>query len=277
MADIYGSHFEYGGISSRMHSLVFVNVNTNRWTKLSGTYSGVTIYSKSAHRTYLIDDDHTESPVSIEAEIVTEDNRCIDVQEQRQIEKWLFGHTDYRRLYFDTADDVNMETYEFIDGKIYRNYLNCRLMNPERIEGNGGVCGYKFHIVCDSNMFWQDARVQDFSVNNGAADISTIITVPVDTDFHEYIYPKVTITLGGIGGNIIIANNSDDATRMTRFVGISPYATIIMKGELNYLSGQYYEKFADRNFIRLLDGENKFMVLGDVDSIKFEYSARRLM
>ena len=50
-----------------------------------------------------------------------------------------------------------------------------------------------------------------------------------------------------------------------------------MKGELNYVSGDYYEKFANRNFIRLLDGENKLLMLGDIDSVEFEYSARRLM
>lgn len=277
MADIYGSHFEYGGVSSRMYDLVFVNLNTDRWIQLAGTSEGVTIYNKCANKTYLIGDNHTGSPVMLEAEITTESSRCLDRTEQRQIEKWLFGHKNYRKLYFDMADDEDTATYEFIDGKIYRNYLNCRLLSPERIEGNGGVCGYKFQIVCDSNMFWQDARTYSFSVNNGAADVSTIITVPVNTDFQEYIYPKVKITMGSAGGDITIVNNSDDSARLTQFVGISPYATIIMKGELNYVSGQYYERMATRNFIRLLDGENKLMVLGDVDSIEFEYSARRSM
>lgn len=278
MADIYGSHFEYGGVNSRMYDLVFVNINTSRWTKLCGTSEPITIYSKRAQKNYLIDDDHSSSPVSIDAEITTESGRCIETVEQRQIEKWLFGQNCYRRLYFDTADDRNAETYEFTpDGQMLRNYLNCRFMNPERVEGSGGVCGYKFQVVCDSNMFWQDAMTKFFSVNNGAADVSTIITVPVDTDFQEYIYPKVKITMGSVGGDIAVANNSDDSTRMTKFVGMSPYSSVIMKGELNYLSGQYYEKFADRNFIRLLDGDNKLMVLGDIDSIEFEFSVRRLM
>ncbi len=277
MADIYGSHFEYGGVSSRMYDLVFVNVNTDRWTQLSGSVEPVTIYSKSANRNYLIDDDYTGSPVSIDAEIVTGSGRCLETAEQRQAEKWLFSHHDYRRLYFDTADDPDAQTYECVDGTLYRNYLNCRFLNPERIEGNGGVCGYKFQIVCDSNMFWQDARTHSYSVHGGAADASTIISVPVDTDFQAYIYPKVTITIGSVGGDITIVNNTDDSTRMTRFLGVSPYASIVMKGELNYLNGEYYEKFVDRNFIRLLDGDNQFMVLGDIDTITFEYSPRRRM
>lgn len=277
MADIYGSHFEYGGVSSRQYDLVIASLNTGRWTQLGGTSEGVTIYSKSAHKKYLIDDDHADSPVAFDIEIMTESGRSLEVAERRQIEKWLFNHHNYRKLYFDAADDLTGETYEFIDGEIHRNYLNCRLVNPEKLEGNGGVIGYKVRLEADSNMFWQDPITKEFSVNNGAADVSTTVVVNVDTDFQEYIYPKVTITLGSAGGDITIVNDSDDSTRQTKFIAMSPYASVVMKGELNYVSGQYYEKFSGRNFIRLLDGANRFMVLGDIDTIKFEYSARRLM
>ena len=64
---------------------------------------------------------------------------------------------------------------------------------------------------------------------------------------------------------------------MTRFTGIGQMASIVMKGELNYVSNQYYEKFYDRNFIRLLDGENVLTIAGNVRTITFEYSARRAL
>ena len=277
MADIYGSHFEFGGISSRQYDLVIANLNTSRWVQLSGAPEGVTIYNRNSNRKYLIDDDYSNSPVTFDIDIVTESSRTLEVAERRQIEKWLFNHRGYRRLYFDSADDLTGETYEFIDGALVRNYLNCRFVNPEKLEGNGGIIGYKVRLEADSNMFWQDEISKYFSVNNGAADISTTLTVNVDTDFYDYIYPKVTITVGSVGGNITVVNNSDDSSRQTTFVGMSPYSSVVMKGELNYVSGEYYSKFSGRNFIRLLDGENNFMVLGDIDSIKFEYAARRMM
>lgn len=277
MADIYGSHFEFGGISSRQYGLVIATVETSRNTQLNGAKEGITIFSKSAKKRYLIDDDYTNSPISFEVEILNEEGRCLEHIERRQIEKWLFNHRTYRKLYIDIMDDIYGETYEIINNKQYRNYLNCRLINPQKIEGNGGTVGYKATLEADSNMFWQDAIIQTFSINNNADDVSTVITVTVDTDLDEYIYPKVTITLGSTGGDIIIANNTDDSTRLTKFVDIGAHASIVMKGELNYVSGDYYEKFANRNFIRLLDGENNLSMLGDIDSIEFEYSARRLM
>lgn len=277
MADIYGSHFEYGGISSRQYSLIIGNVDTSRMSALCGSKEGITVFSKSAKKRYLIDDDYTNSPISFDVEIVTENGRCLETVECKQIKKWLFNHSTYRKLYIDIADDEFGETYEYVDGKRLRNYLNCRLINPEKLEFNGGVVGYKATLEADSDMFWQDAVVKTFTINNGSADASTIVTVKVDTDLDEYIYPKVTIKMGGSGGDITIANNTDDGTRLTKFVDVGAYATLIMKGELNYVSGQYYEKFYQRNFIRLLDGENKLMVLGDIDSIEIEYSARRMM
>ena len=277
MADIYGSLFEYGGISSAQHGLIIVNVNTNRITNLYGQRESVTIFSKSANKLYLIDDDHSSSPLVFDIEIVTEDGRCLDKEERRQIEKWLFNRRSYRKLYIDISCDDRGETYEYVNGEQKRNYLNCRLINPEKLEGNGGIVGYKATLEADSQMFWQDPVEQSFTVNNSASSSSSNITVSIDTDLEEYVYPKVTIQMGSSGGEIIIINNDDDSTRQTKFVDIGANATIVMKGDLNYVSGQYYEKFSGRNFIRLLDGSNTLTIKGNVKTISFEYSARRAL
>ena len=150
-------------------------------------------------------------------------------------------------------------------------------INPERVDGNGGVVGYKATLEADSNMFWQDAIVKTYTVNNSTEDASSNITLLVDTDLDEFIYPKVTIHIGSVGGDIIIFNNDDDSSRMTKFVGMSPMSSVIMKGEINYINDQYYLKFANRNFIRLVDGENTLTIKGNVQTIEFEYSARRFM
>ena len=277
MADIYGSLFEYGGVSSVQYGLIIVNVNTNRMTNLYGQRESVTIFSKSANKLYLIDDDHSSSPLVFDIEIVTEDGRCLDKEERRQIEKWLFNRRSYRKLYIDISCDDRGETYEYVDGVQKRNYLNCRLINPEKLEGNGGIVGYKATLEADSQMFWQDPIEQSFNVDNRSSSSSSNITVTIDTDLEEYVYPKVTIQMGSSGGEIIIINNDDDSARQTKFVDIGANATIVMKGDLNYVSGQYYEKFSGRNFIRLLDGSNTLTIKGNVKTISFEYSARRAL
>lgn len=275
MADIYGSHFEYAGVSSRQYNLIIANVGTSRMIQLGGTKETISLFSKKNRRRHIIDDDYSGAMLSFDIEFVTDNTRSLEYSERRKIEKWLFKKQDYCKLYFDIADDTSVETYEYIDGICKRNYLNCRFVNPEKLEYNGGVIGYKATLEADSDMFWQDAVENIYTINNATESDSTIITVTVDTNLDDYTYPKVTINIGSTGGDVIISNNSDDSTRLTKFVGLSPSTSIIMKGDLNYISGQYYEKFAKQNFIRLLDGENKLTVMGNVDSMKIEFQNRR--
>lgn len=277
MADIYGSHFEYAGVSSRGYGLIIANVQTSRYTRVAGSIAGVSVFSKSAKKRHLIDDDYADFPLSYEVEIITDNEKGIELHERREVEKWLFNKHGYRKLYLDIADDAHGETYEIIDGLQKQLYMNCRFVNPERLEYNGGIIGYRATLEADSGMWWQDAVTKSFTVDNTSSSSTAIITVGVDTDLDDYTYPKVTITMGSSGGDIIIANNTDDSTRLTEFVGLSAYASVVLKGELNYVSGQYYEKFNKQNFPRLLDGENKFTITGNVAAISFEFSNRRVL
>lgn len=276
MADIYGSHFEFASRNSRDYGLIIANLDTNRMIKTSGEIESVTLFNKLSNKLYLINDDKSGSPISFEIEILTEDQSVISYSERRKIEKWLFNRASYEKLYFDIADDPENETYEIIDWEKKRNYLNCRLINPEKIESDSGVIGYKAVLEADSNMLWQDAVTKEFIINNESAESTSVISVEVDTDTNDYVYPIVTIKLGTIGGDIIIANNADSSTRLTKFVSMSPSSTIIMKGEINYVSNDYYLKFVNRNFIRLLDGTNNLTVMGNVEKITFEYQNRRV-
>lgn len=275
MADIYGSYFEYGGMLSCQYGLIIATVNSSRMLKLGGDITGSTVFSKAAQKRYLVGDDMSNSPLSFDVEIVTDDGHILEQPERRTIEKWLFNKHDYRKLYFDTDDDCTEDMSELIGGVRKRLYLNCRFVNPEKLEYNGGLVGYKATLEADSRMFWQDAVEKSFTLNHSGASAQSVIAVDVDSDIDDYIYPKVTFTLGSTGGEVIFINNSDDSTRVTKFVELSANSTIIMKGELGFISGQNYQKFSTRNFIRFLDGANNLTIKGDIATIKFEFQNRR--
>lgn len=275
MADIYGSHFEYGGISSRRYGLLFANMNTERNLQVSGTINGVTVDSKRLKKRYLIDDDYSNFPISFEVEFFTTDGHGFEINERREIEKWLFNKHEYRKLYIDLADDTRGEFYEVIDGVQKRLYLNCRFMNPVRIEQGCMTVGYRATLESDSGLWWQDAVTKSFTLDE--SESANIITVNADTDLDEYTYPKVTIHMGSSGGDVIITNTTDSNTRLTKFVGLSASTNVILKGNINYVSGQNYSKFYKMNFPRLVDGDNVFTILGDVASIDFEFCNRRML
>lgn len=275
LAEIYGAHFEYSGTSSRRYSLMIANIETERFTQVSGTTQGITLFNKSSMKRHLIDDDYSDSPITIDVEIITDNQKTIDPYERRTIEKWLFNQTQYQKFYIDMADDSTGESFEYKNGEYKRLYLNCRFVNPSRMEYNGGIVGYSATLEADSGMWWQDKTTLTFTLNHEAANNYSMIDVVVDTDSKYYTYPKVTITTGSIGGDVIISNYSDDSTRTTRFNELSANTSIILNGETNYISGQNFEKFYKQNFPRLLDGSNQVYVKGNVNTIKFEFCNRR--
>ena len=98
MADIYCCHFEYGGVSSRTYGLHFVNVGTERFTNIQGQISGVNIFNKRSKRNYLVDTDYSSSPISYDIDIVTDDERTLNIIEQKAIERWLFNRAKSIKL-----------------------------------------------------------------------------------------------------------------------------------------------------------------------------------
>lgn len=279
MADIYGSHFTYGGTLSSTYGIMIASVESERFTQVAGTIAGVTIFNKSGKRNYLIDDDYSGSPLSFDVDIVTDDGRTLSNSECRAIEKWLFNRHRYRKLYVDHLDECGLTTEDYsvetIDGEEKRLYLNCRFINASYLEYEGGIVGYRATLEADNGYWNQDAITKTINVNSTSASASSSFTIDVDTDIDDYTYPRVTIEMNSAGGEITLVNQTDNSARFTSFVDIAGGATVIIDSEYNYISDQYYLKFSKQNFPRLLDGANNFTVIGAVKSITFTYSNRR--
>lgn len=276
MADMYGSHFEYAGVLSRLHGLVIVNVGTSRFTRLSGEIKGNTIFNKNSKQQLLTGNDYSSFPVSFDVDIITDNEKGIPLHERRVIEKWLFNRREYKKLYIDNGvwDDPYSEAHELVDGVEKRLYLNCRFLNPEKLEYNGGIVGYKATLEADSGLWWQDEIEKTFF---RTTDGTWRMTVNVDTDLDDYTYPKVNIRTGSKGGEITIVNTSDDATRKTKFKDIPPNYEFSINGAYNYVSQNLYGKMMSQFFPRLLDGDNIITVTGDVAAIVFHYNNRRML
>lgn len=156
MLNFYECHFEYNGVSSRDYNLIFACIETSRFRPIVGVKSGAFLFNRKEKANELIGDNYEDTPLSIEVEIVTCDGEPFDLKTLREVERWLFTNSLYRRLYIDMDDDKYGETYELIDGVQKRLYFNCRFLAPEKIESRGGVIGFKCTLETDSMMLWQD-------------------------------------------------------------------------------------------------------------------------
>lgn len=264
--DFYGCLFSYAGISSENfgadasedyngRTLIFASINTSEYTGLQSDTEVETIYNGLTHSTMEVGESLRESVISLDAEVITEDGYPLTLKEMRNIQKWLFSRRGFAKLYpgYNTEDFYNV-------------YLNCRFISPEKIEGNGGVVGYKFTVITDSSLAWVDQNTQTILESGD--------TVTVDSDINDYIYPSVLIHVGNSGGDITIINSTDDPYRLTKFVDVTANATIAIDGSTNIITQGYYELFTEKNFVRLLDGENTFTISGDISSIDFTFNNR---
>lgn len=273
MAEMYCANFLYNGTESSTYNLVFANIDTSRFTQLYGSFSSNFVFNRKTRSKYISNDVYTDSPVSLDIDIVTEDGSPIAASQLRTIENWLFIQRDYKQLYIH---DPSME--ETVDGVVKKLYLRCRFLNPEKQEYNGGIVGFKCTMECDSNVFWQDAIGQTFQGGSG----THTYTINVDSDIDGYIYPYVEIRMSSSGGGsgwqgiIDIKNTTDDVGRVSRFENVPAGDTVKMYNDINYTT--HYSYFVKKNFIRLLNGTNTIVVTGgiDIDSIKFSYQNRRL-
>jgi len=275
--DFSGCHFEYSGVSSREFGLIFANANTSRFISLMGVTESNYVFNKRNNKRYFIGENFENSPIQFDAEVTTDDDRILSKQERRVIEQWLFRKPGYNKLYMDMTDDTLSESFETVSGVTKRLYLMCRFSNPEKLEDGTGIRGYKFTVECDSCMAWQEPIIASYQLEHDSETSNSVIVVNVDTDIQDYTYPQITIDAGSTGGKIIISNNTDDASRLTSFVDVPVSSQIIMNGCVNYISGQNFERFSDRNFVRLLNGDNYISVIGDVSNITFEWNNRRYL
>lgn len=275
--ELYGCHFEYNGVSSRIYGLIFANSTTERFTKLSGNSKAKTLFDKKHSALHIVGIDHSESAITFDAEIICEHEIGLEKNIRRQIERWLFEQSNYSKLYIDMNDDTFGDSYEVIRGEMKRMYLNCRFINPEKLEYNGGIVGYKVTVECDSRLAWQEPISETLEVDHYKSDQSTFCAIDVDTDLNDYTYPIVTIATGNVGGKIQIANYTDSSTRFTEFIGVDNNTTFKIDNSVNYVSNNNYQKMSSKNFIRLLPGRNTIVVIGNVLSVTFEWQNRRFL
>lgn len=277
MIDLYGSHFEFGGISSRRYKLILANVDTDRMAQVSGSIEGVTVFNKKTKRRLLIGNNYANFPMTFEVNIVTDDDSVLGESEQREIERWLFNRNDYKKFYVDMADDYSCSSFDLVNGEIKRWYMRCRFINASRLEYFGGIVGYRATMETDSGYWWQDTTSLTFTLNPNATQ-STLINIDVDSDLDDYIYPYVTFLTGpNSSNNIEIRNWTDHILREMYFLGLPANTLVEVNGEINYVTPSVVNKLSSRDFPRLVNGRNMVAIGAGASEINFQFNNRRML
>lgn len=253
---LFSKHFVYNNVPSLQFGLFFGHIDTERFKRLCGEFKYNTQYYNSQNKNVIYDIDKDDSALSFDVEIISE-TPIVHLQ-ARQIKKWLFNNSEYHKLYSDRTED---RTFEIVNGEEKRLYVECIFSNPEELRYADGLHGWKCTCQLSSGFAFQDKIERTYT------DFSSDITVKVDSDYDDYLYPVLVIDVNESSNptDVTIINKSDnnrimklqDVTMGTKIY--ADCADCIVTDDSNI---SLYEKLSERKFLRLVNGDNVLSISG---------------
>ena len=265
---LFVNTFEYDGINSKKYGLFFGHVDTERLKQICGNLEYNQAYYPSLNRQEIHGTNKDEFPLSFELEIISE--KPISYWYSKEIKKWLFNSSTYKKLYADRDKD---ETIEAINRKEKRKYVECVFANPEAMFYADGLHGWKCTCILSSGWAFQDEIEMEYTFDDPA--VETEITIPVDSDNNDYIYPSFTMIADNSSAkmNIQLKNKSDNS-RVMEVDRIPANTVISVLSDMGVItdntSQSLYGFLKDQKFLRLVNGDNVISVKG-ITSLTIRY------
>lgn len=195
----------------------------------------------------------------------------ISGMERDLISAWLFGRSEYKKLYI-LQDDLNGA------------YFNCFMNNPEPLYIGGVNYAFQCNVVCDSPWAYGSPHSASGSaIGWNPAGYDTYFTIYNGSSEDEYLYPTIDFTIGetnsSLGGMLYLTNFSDvsgtvNIPRVFLFQNLEKDNSIHVDNDLQIISGStvvgdsggspiltgLLSKF-NKNWLRLLPGVNEFGII----------------
>lgn len=202
----------------------------------------------------------SQSPVlEFEAEItsIQGDFTAID---SSLIQKWLFGHTNYKKLKIVQPDMEDI-------------YFNCFLKDPKIKRVGNLIVGYIFTVVCDSPYAWGMTKTVTYTQPNRTYILYN------ESENNFYTYPNFTILMDG-GTPFFKITNVTDNNRVFHLQNLSVGETITVNNDLQIITAtltpNILSKFVSPiQFFRLLPGANELFLEGNFVTLDISYKTMR--
>lgn len=265
---LFVNNFEYDGIKSAKYGLFFGHVDTERLKQICGNLEYNQVYYPSLNRQEIHGINKDEFPLSFDLEIISAEP--IPQWSAKEIKKWLFNSPTYKKLY---ASRIKDKTIEKINGEEKRKYVECIFTNPEAMFYADGLHGWKCTCTLSSGWAFQD------EIKITYTDFTENITVPVDSDNGDYIYPTFTFSAAATTNPIspIIVNTSDNNREM-KLKDIPAQTEVYVDSAVGTITDNtgtsLYPKLVDQKFLRLVNGDNIISVKG-IESLTIRYQNMR--
>ena len=290
--DLSGNQFVYDGVNSNKYDLRFMEINTERFMSVAGALTHQTTFLNAPKRRVINGVVYSDSSPEFDVEIISE--KPISVFDKREIEKWLFYQTAYKKLYVnpaskDEGEVIDLPYYKvdsnrenFSNFKVYP-FIRCVFTNPVAIEYASGLHGWQCTCCTDSPFATLDAVkiIEPIGSMESYGTGLKKFNIYVDSDMPDYIFPTVKFTLNN-SGSVSWKNITDSENREFKVDELTAGTILYCNSETNRVSNSsgsngdnYYPYVTKRFFPRLLPGDNKIIVGDNITSVEITWNNRR--
>ena len=136
-----------------------------------------------------------------------------------------------------------------------------------------GLHGWKCTCVLSSGWAFQDEIKIEYTFDNPT--VETEITIPVDSDNNDYIYPSFTMVADNSSAQMNIQlNNKSDNSRIMEVDGVPADTIISVLSDVGVITDgtdqSLYSFLKAQKFLRLVNGDNIISVKG-ITSLTIHY------
>lgn len=256
----FGSAFIFDDVPSEIYNL-YISSPDGGMVETSGS-GDVEILTQKVFRNpkpYLLG--VQQSPVlSFEVQFTSPNELMSD--DIRIIQAWLCGRQTYKKLQIIQADMQDI-------------YYNCFITNPKIIRAGNMIRGISATVICDSPFAWGFPQVFTLDYPNGTANVNVSINNISDNTYYEY--PSVFIIMDNLGGTVRLTNNSDNG-RQFQFIELSALEELTIDNEKCIITSstglRRLSKF-NKNWFRLVNGENNINAFGNFEHLEITYNPAR--
>lgn len=184
----------------------------------------------------------------------------IDRIKQQDIQEWLFGQMNYKKLQIMQCD-------------MYDVYFNCFLTDPKATYVGGVSYAFKCTVTCDAPWAWAFEKTKSF----GPFSTESNFTINNTSNNLYYTYPFIELKLSQYETQVSLKNTTDNNTGFS-FIGLQPSEILTIDCEKYIIKSNTGLLRLDNmsgSVVQLLNGINSFHIIGSVEYIKFTYRDAR--
>lgn len=256
----FAKNFSFDGVPSEAYGLQISNMSTGDDYSSGG--SNVDIITQRIFRRsvpYFYGASSNE-PLTFQCAVTREEELTSD--ESRAVYRWLFGYSQYKKLQVRQNDMQQL-------------YFNCFLTSPDTIRIGNRIHGFSFTVTCDAPFGWEFPKTltKTYAVELAAENF----TFQNTSDSNDYLYPELTITVNGFGGDFTLVNTSD-SSRSFELTGLTAGEILTVdndRGILTSDTGLLRMPNFNKSWFRLVPGRNDLQLSGNISSMAMVYHLAR--